>query len=183
MGLLNALFATFFALPWECFHSISVLTVSKLHQTHPFTLWIIWQKFSSKQAFYPSFPSIILPSVVCIYVSCIYPFSPILISRCAFVLALDMMTPFPASPHVAHWKVPSITDSCSARSPSTSSHLVLAMAKHPAQHHCLLTWNTPLGLLHSHRKHRISAGDHPSTCSTELFLRHAAGPLGLLKYC
>lgn len=153
MGLPTALFATLFALLGECFHSISVLTTNfqaapdkSLHSLNHLTeIFFKTSIFSLLLIHHPPFCGI--------YVSCIYPFSPIFISSCAFVPAAGTMALFPTSPHVAHWKVPPITDSCSARSPSTNNHFVLAMA----QHHCLLTWNTPLGLFHSHKKHRTSA--------------------------
>lgn len=102
--------------------------IPKLHQTHPFIPWIIWQQFSSKEVLSSSFPSIILPPVVFMYPAFIlfHLLSFTTVSSCRHGDHNCFSNFSPYFPLKSSAITDSPTASCSGKIQPTNNHLVPA---------------------------------------------------------
>lgn len=125
--------------------------IPKLHQTHPFIPWVIWQQFSSKQVLSSSFPSIILPPVVFMYPAFILfhllSFTPVSSCSRGGNDSFSNFSPhFPAKGSCHRWQFYSqlLRENSTHQQPPCPCQ-GLPRVQHLTHHRCLLIWINVIG--------------------------------------
>lgn len=165
MGPPTTLFLMLFALLWECFHSISVLTANfqATSDTSFYPLNHLTAIFYQTTAF--SLLPIHHPPSCGIYVPCIYPFSPAFISPCVFLPGVEMMSTSLTPHHMSQGEAPTIADSFTASWAVNAATTPLSLPQPPqgpASHSASLLIDLKYTTRSSHslRNQRNAASDH-----------------------